>query len=610
MNTKKYNLRGLIGGAVAGLLLAAGLANAATILMGNGGGTGFGPTTSASNVGKFLRVSSSTPYLTYDFASALTATPTFQQVTDAGAITTNAITYAGGTSTAGLVVQGLLTAPTGSFTYLTASNTNFTFATVGTLTGSNATITNVSSTNMSVSSSLLVAGKAVCLVDGTNCLPTSTPTLQQVTDAGNTTTNTIQFGGGTSTAALAVQGTLTATGASDLQGAVFIGSAGAFVNGGVTAIGVTSTNLFATNTTIINATSTNIFSTTGTFTNLVVTAAVTGGSLAISGNATIGGTLGVTGASTLATTTVTNFTATRTSTLATTTITSLSVNGVSYPSAAGTAGQIFRSNGTNFVLSTSLWPDTTTANQILYSSAANTIAGITTANNGVLITSGAGVPSIATDIPTAVTLGGSYIYRAGGTDVPVADGGTGASSLTANGVLLGNGTSAVQVTATGTANQVLTSNGGGSAPTFQALPGATYGTSTLSSDFTLSSSAGTFEDTGLSITLPSAGVYYIFGDVRAQAAFSGGVEAFIQVKFYNSTDGVYIDEGRAGAYTNKTGSDQLKIHTIPIQTVIHVNGSKTIKLYAARMSATTFIVSSIASNSEGRTLIGYLKILN
>lgn len=42
---------------------------------------------------------------------------------------------------------------------------------------------------------------------------------------------------------------------------------------------------------------------------------------------------------------------------------------------------------------------------------------------------------------------------------PVANGGTGASSLTANNVLLGNGTSALQTVAPGTANNVLTSNG-------------------------------------------------------------------------------------------------------------------------------------------------------
>jgi len=51
-----------------------------------------------------------------------------------------------------------------------------------------------------------------------------------------------------------------------------------------------------------------------------------------------------------------------------------------------------------------------------------------------------------------------------------ANGGTGAGSHTANAVLLGNGTSAIQsVSGLGSAGQVLTSNGAGSAPTWQSL---------------------------------------------------------------------------------------------------------------------------------------------
>jgi hypothetical protein len=58
-----------------------------------------------------------------------------------------------------------------------------------------------------------------------------------------------------------------------------------------------------------------------------------------------------------------------------------------------------------------------------------------------------------------LTVEGNELYRAGGTDVPVADGGTGRSTLTANAVLLGNGTSAVQMISPGADGQVLTSNG-------------------------------------------------------------------------------------------------------------------------------------------------------
>ena len=46
-----------------------------------------------------------------------------------------------------------------------------------------------------------------------------------------------------------------------------------------------------------------------------------------------------------------------------------------------------------------------------------------------------------------------------GTAVTVAQGGTGAATLAANNVLLGNGTSALQVVAPGTSGNVLTSNG-------------------------------------------------------------------------------------------------------------------------------------------------------
>jgi len=51
--------------------------------------------------------------------------------------------------------------------------------------------------------------------------------------------------------------------------------------------------------------------------------------------------------------------------------------------------------------STATWPATTTANQLLYSSANNVIAGLATANNGVLVTSSGGVPSISNTIPAA-----------------------------------------------------------------------------------------------------------------------------------------------------------------------------------------------------------------
>jgi len=67
------------------------------------------------------------------------------------------------------------------------------------------------------------------------------------------------------------------------------------------------------------------------------------------------------------------------------------------------------------------------------------------------------IGTIASQDADAVAITGGSI--AGITDLAVADGGTGTSSLSANAVLLGNGTSALQTVAPGTSGNVLKSNG-------------------------------------------------------------------------------------------------------------------------------------------------------
>jgi hypothetical protein len=65
--------------------------------------------------------------------------------------------------------------------------------------------------------------------------------------------------------------------------------------------------------------------------------------------------------------------------------------------------------------------------------------------------------TISTQAANNVAITGGSIT--GITDLAVADGGTGSSTLTANAVLLGNGTSALQTVAPSTSGNVLTSNG-------------------------------------------------------------------------------------------------------------------------------------------------------
>ena len=60
-----------------------------------------------------------------------------------------------------------------------------------------------------------------------------------------------------------------------------------------------------------------------------------------------------------------------------------------------------------------------------------------------------------------VNIEGNLVYRAGGTDVPVADGGTGASTLTDGGVLLGSGTSAITAMSVLSDGEMIVGDGSG-----------------------------------------------------------------------------------------------------------------------------------------------------
>jgi hypothetical protein len=123
----------------------------------------------------------------------------------------------------------------------------------------------------------------------------------------------------------------------------------------------------------------------------------------------------------------------------------------------------------------------TTNGLIYYTGSA--LATLAATVSGVLVTNGSGVPSVSTDIPTGVTIGGGSIYRAGGTDVALADGGTGQSTYTNGDLLYYNSTSSTtaltKLGIAATSGYFLTSTG--SAPQWSQTLGLANGGTGLTS---------------------------------------------------------------------------------------------------------------------------------
>jgi len=139
-----------------------------------------------------------------------------------------------------------------------------------------------------------------------------------------------------------------------------------------------------------------------------------------------------------------------------------------------------------------------------------------------------------------LTLGGSLsdvnlTSQVTGT-LPVSSGGTGSTSLTANNVILGNGTSAVQAVAPGTSGNILTSNGSTWQSTAPAGGGGNW-------EHSLTTTAS--DVTSVSFTLSGGSLYaVVVKDMRGEHSGFGN----LSVKFGNLTSSLY-----GYSYTTSTG---------------------------------------------------------
>ena len=220
----------------------------------------------------------------------------------------------------------------------------------------------------------------------------------------------------------------------------------------------------------------------------------------------------------------------------------LAYSTATYPVTATGTGTLLRADGTNWVATTSTYPNTNAINTLLYASAANVMSALATANNGLLVTSATGVPSILAGPGTTGNMLLSNAAAAPSFSTSTIPSSAGA---TAGKVLLSDGTNYVLSTptfpnASATAGKFIRSDGTNwiaSTPTLPTTAG-TSGKILISDGTNWVSSTPTYPNTS-----PAAGLFIVSDGTNfvasAKPAFTTiNVQVFVASGTYTPTSGM------------------------------------------------------------------------
>jgi len=290
-------------------------------------------------------------------------------------------------------------------------------------------------------------------------------------------------------------------------------------------------------------------------------------------------------------------------------------NGPSLPGPIGPPGVIgptgppgaTGANGTNGTNGTSVADVLTSPGSTIIRDASNNTVALTPGSNGQVLTVLGGIPTWSTsvggtsafsDLTGGTNVSASMIVGSGASLTPsgsgtitansflgslsVSNGGTGLSTLTTNGVLFGNGTSAIQTTSAPLAGQILLGAALGS-PTF----------TTLSGDATLSSSGTlTLKNTGTAGTYGSGSTIPVFTTDAQGRIISVTNTALSGLSVSNFSSGNISQWTNNAGFITSSSTDTLTNKTIAA-------GSNTITgLTNANLSGTAGISNANLANSS------------
>lgn len=170
--------------------------------------------------------------------------------------------------------------------------------------------------------------------------------------------------------------------------------------------------------------------------------------------------------------------------------------------------------------------------------------------------------------------------------IAVAQGGTGAATLTAHGVLMGEGTSAIVASTAGTAGQVFTSGGSSADGSYQDVVTKTVQKSSLGSNHAITSANGTFETIN-SVSL-TAGTWLIFAYAAVITQFSAGASGSITLKLRDTTTPADLPNASMSIGTGVLTNTRRDAQGTIISDDFTCSGTVTVELQACSNTATTW----------------------